>query len=115
VRGRHDWSEPGNDAKVSFFCDFELHSQSSDHPLELGDAGLVLALLVLALEEGLQAFEGDVLPAGDEFGLQLVLSGDLGLALQSGEDFEDDLGLELRREGPASAFRHGRTLLGGQY
>jgi hypothetical protein len=31
------------------------------------------------------------------------------------EDFEDDLGLELRGEKSASAFRHGRTLLGGQY
>ena len=53
--------------------------------------------------------------AGDELRLQLVLAGDLGLALQAGEDFEDDLGLELWRERPASAFRHGRTLLGGQY
>jgi hypothetical protein len=44
-----------------------------------------------------------------------VLPGDLGLALQAGEDFEDDLGLELRREGPASAFENERKLLGGQY
>jgi hypothetical protein len=76
---------------------------------------LVLTPLTLALEEALQTFEGDVLSAGDEFGLQLVLPGDFGRALQAGEDFEDDLGLELGREGPTSAFRHGRTLLGGQY
>src|SRR5262249_12117752 len=31
------------------------------------------------------------------------------------EDFEYDLGLELRRERPASAFRHERTLPGGPY
>jgi hypothetical protein len=37
------------------------------------------------------------------------------LTLQAREDFEDDLGFELRREGPASAFGHGRTILGGQY
>ena len=71
--------------------------------------------LIVALEEVLQPFQGDVLPAGDELGLQLVLAGDLGLALQAGEDFEDDLGLELRREGPASALRHRMMLLGGQY
>ena len=47
------------------------------------------------LEEGFQIFQGDVFPAGDEFGFQLVLSGDLGLTLQAGEDFEDDLGLEF--------------------
>ena len=29
--------------------------------------------------------------------------------------YEDDLGLELRAERSASAFRHGRTLLRGQY
>jgi hypothetical protein len=50
-----------------------------------------------------------------ELELQLVLPGDLVLAPQTGEDFEDDLGLELRREGPASACRLGRTLLAGQY
>ena len=76
---------------------------------------MVLIPLFPAPEEGLQAVEGDLLPAGDELGLQLVLPGDLSLALQAREHFEDDLDLELRREGPASAFRHGRTLLGGQY
>jgi hypothetical protein len=72
--------------------------------------------LILAWEEALQTFQSDVLSAGDEFGLQLVLPSDLGLAPQAGEDFKDDLGFELRqKEGPASAFRHGRQLLGGQY
>jgi hypothetical protein len=56
---------------------------------------------------------GDLLPSGDEFGLELVWSGDLGLALQAGENFEDDLGFELRREGSATALGHRRTLLGG--
>jgi hypothetical protein len=37
--------------------------------------------LIVALEEALQAFKGDVLPAGDEFGLQLVVPGGLGGAL----------------------------------
>jgi hypothetical protein len=69
--------------------------------------------LLAALEEGLQAFEGDVLPAGDELGLQLVLLGDLGLALQAGEDFEDDPGFELGGEGSASSLGHRRTLLRG--
>ena len=50
-----------------------------------------------------RAFEGDVLPAGDQLGLQLVLSGDLRLALQAGEHFENDLGFELGGEGSASA------------
>ena len=54
--------------------------------------------LFLAPEEGLQAVENGLLPAGDEFVLQLVLPGNLGLALQTGEHFEDDLGLALRRE-----------------
>src|SRR4051794_907408 len=64
------------------------------------------------MEEPFQTFQGDVLPAGHEFGLQLVLAGDLGLAPQAGEDFEDDLGLELRRERSASALGHRRRLLG---
>jgi hypothetical protein len=70
--------------------------------------------LIVAFEEDLQAFQGDVLPAGDELGFQLVLPGGLGRAPLAREDFEDDLGLEQRGERPASAFRHGRTLLGGQ-
>jgi hypothetical protein len=44
-----------------------------------------------------------------------VLPGDLGLALQPGEDFEDDLSFELGSEGSASALGHRRTLLEGQY
>jgi hypothetical protein len=76
---------------------------------------LVLVSLFPALEEGLQTFEGDVLPAGDESGLQLVMPRGLGPALQTREDFEDDLGLELRSERPVLAFRHGRMLRGGRY
>jgi hypothetical protein len=106
-------STEGSKAEA-FSCDFELHGQEPDHPLQLGDAVLVLPPLTLALEEALQPFQGDVLPAGDEFGLQLVPSGDLGLADLAREDFEDDLSFESRREGPAAAFRHGRALLGGQ-
>jgi hypothetical protein len=56
--------------------------------------------LIVALEE---ALHGDVLPAGDESWFQLVLAGGLGRALLAREDFENDLGLELRGEGPASA------------
>jgi hypothetical protein len=66
------------------------------------------------LEEALRAFEGDVLPAGDAFGFQLLMPGGLSRAPLAREDFKDDLGLELRSERPASAFRHGRTFLGGQ-
>jgi hypothetical protein len=97
------------------FCGFQLHGEASDHLLQLGDAALLLVALYLAPEEGIQALEGSLFPASDEFGLPLVLPGDLGLALQAGEDFEDDLVLELRRERPPSAFRHGRRLVGGQY
>jgi hypothetical protein len=43
-----------------------------------------------------------------------VLAGRSCLALQAGEDFEIDLGLELRGEGPESALWHGETLPGGQ-
>jgi hypothetical protein len=68
--------------------------------------------LTLALKEGLQIFDCDVLPAGDELGLQRVLPGDLSLARQAGEHFEDDPGLDLRREGPASALGHRWALLG---
>jgi hypothetical protein len=68
-----------------------------------------------AREEGLLAFEGDLLTADDELGLQLVLTGDLGLALRAGEDFKNDFGLELRREGSASGLGHRRTLLGGPH
>ena len=56
--------------------------------------------LIVALEEALQ---GDVLPAGDESWFQLVLAGGLGRAPLAREDFEKDLGLELRGVGPASA------------
>jgi hypothetical protein len=90
-----------------FFCDFQLHGQAADHPPQVGDAVLVAAPLIIALEEALQAFERDALPAGDEFGLQLVLPGGLGRAALAREDFKDDLGLELRRERPAAAFRMG--------
>jgi hypothetical protein len=69
--------------------------------------------LIVAFEKDLQAFQGDVLPAGDELGFPLVLLGGLGRAFLAREDFEDDLGLEQRGDRPASAFRHGRTLLGG--
>jgi hypothetical protein len=75
---------------------------------------LTTAPLIVAFEEDLQAFQGDVLPAGDELGFQLVLPGGFRRTPLAREDFEDDLGLEQRGESPASAFRHGRTLLGGQ-
>ena len=58
-----------------------------------------------------QTFEGDVLPAGDETGLQLVLACDLGLAPQSGGDFEGDLGFDLGVEGSGSAPWQRRPLL----
>jgi hypothetical protein len=63
--------------------------------------------LILALIEALRAVQDDVLPAGDGLALQPVSPGDLGRAPRAREDFEDELGLELRREGPASAFRQG--------
>src|SRR5262249_49173616 len=94
-----------------FFCDFHLHHQAPHHPLQLGDPILVLAPLAVSLEEVFQAFEGDLLPAGDEPGLQRVLAGDLGLTLPGREDFGDGLGLGLGREGSASALGHRRTLL----
>jgi hypothetical protein len=97
-----------------FFCDFQLHRQASDHPLGLGDAVLVAALLIVAFEEALQAFKSDVLPAGDEFGFQLVLPGGCGRAPLAREAFEDDLGLELGGERPATALWHGSALPGGQ-
>jgi hypothetical protein len=75
-------------------------------PFQLGDTVLVLSPLTLALEEALHIFEGDVLRAGDESGLQLVLPGDFGRALQAGEDFDDDLGLDLEREGPSATIGH---------
>ncbi len=92
--------------------DAQLHGQASDHSLQLGDPILFLIPLFPGLEEGLQPLDGDVHPAGDEFGLQLVVASDLGLALQAGEHFEDDPGIELRRARSATAFRHRRTLLG---
>jgi hypothetical protein len=46
-----------------------------------------------------------------EFRFQLVLPGGISRAPLAREDFEDDLGLELRCE----RHWHGRTLLGGQY
>src|SRR5690349_20457616 len=81
------------------------------HP---GRGPLVLVLIQSfpGVEKGLQPFEGDILPAGDEFGLELVLAGDLGLPLQAGDDFEDDLRLEPRRAGSATALRHRSTLPG---
>jgi hypothetical protein len=102
-------------ARPRLFCDFELHGRASDHSLQFGDAVLVLAPLTLALEEAFQTFEGGVLPASDEFGLELVLPGDFGLATPAREDFENDLGFELGGEGSASALGHRRALLGDQY
>ena len=43
------WPDPVF-ASLGFLCDFELHGQAADHPLQLGDAVLVLAPLILALE-----------------------------------------------------------------
>jgi hypothetical protein len=97
------------------FCDFQLHGQASDDPLQPSVAVLVLISSFPALEKGLQPVEGDVLPASDEFGLQYVLPSGLGGPPLREEDFEDDLSLELGREAPESALQHGRTLLGGQY
>ena len=91
------------------------HGQASDHSLQFGDAVLVLAPLTLALEEAFQTFEGGVLPAGDEFGLELVLPGDFGLATPAREDFEDDLGFELGGEGSGACAWASEALLGDQY
>src|SRR5262249_2293484 len=52
------------------------------------------------------------LPAYVEFGVEVMLPGDLGRAPQAGEHFEDDLSFELGGEGPASTLGHRRALLG---
>jgi hypothetical protein len=44
-------------------------------------------------------------------GFQLLLPGGLGRAFLTRVEFEDDLGLKLRGESPALAFRHGKRLL----
>jgi hypothetical protein len=100
-------------ARSRLFCHFQFHGEGPDHPLQLSDA--VLASLLLAPEEDLQSFEGDVLPASDELGLQLVLPGYLGLALQAGNHFENNLGFELGGEGSASTLGHRERYRDGQY
>src|SRR5262245_4221781 len=95
-------------ARSRLFLRFPAPSSTVRPSDQLGDAVVVTAPLIVAFEEALQAFQSDVFPAGDEFGLQLVLPGGLGCASLAREDFADDLGLELRRERPTSAFRHGR-------
>jgi hypothetical protein len=83
VSGRPPVSPQGRGEQGrDFFCDLQFHGQAPNHSLELADAVLVLAPSILALEEVFQTFEGDFLPAGGEFGLRLVLSGDLGLAFR---------------------------------
>jgi hypothetical protein len=63
----------------------------SDHLPRIDDSIEFLRADGADLQRGLLecqvALQGDLRPAGDELGLQLVLTGDLGLALQAGEDF----------------------------
>jgi hypothetical protein len=77
-------------------CDFQYYWQAADLSLQFGDS--FLARLFSALEECIQTIVGDLFPEGDELWLQLVQPGDLGWARRTGEDFENDLGLEVGAE-----------------
>jgi hypothetical protein len=65
--------------------DFALHGQASDHPRRPDDAVLVLVPLAPPLNEPFSTSDGAALPDGDEFGLRVMMPGNLGLATQAGD------------------------------
>src|SRR5512135_287207 len=56
----------------------------------------------VALEEGVSSLQEGRLPGGQEVGAEGVPAARLGRRLDSGQDLQDDLGLELGRESAAS-------------
>src|SRR5512143_2634741 len=56
----------------------------------------------VALEEGVSPLQEGRLPGGQEVGAEGVPPARLGRRLDSGQDLQDDLGLELGRESAAS-------------
>jgi len=72
--------------------------------LQFGDAGLILVMLLVALEEGVEPLQDGGLPGGQQVGAEGMPTADLGWGLGAGQDLQDDLGLELGRE--AAAFLH---------
>src|SRR5437762_2328357 len=69
-------------------------------------AAVLLAALVLGLEDQGQAFEEGLLPRGEQVGAELVGASQFSVGPLPAEEFEDHLGLELRREGASCASRH---------
>jgi hypothetical protein len=77
---------------------------------ELGNAGLLGALLTVFLEETVKLFEDRGLPAGQQLGTELTLSADLRLIGDAGQKIEHGLCLELRRKRTSGAW-HGTVSL----
>jgi hypothetical protein len=75
----------------------------------------VFSSLTLAVKEALRTFEGDVLPASHTFGPQLGMPGDFERAIHAGEDFEDDMSLELWDEISSATLGHRSALPESEY
>src|SRR5262249_42882235 len=79
---------------------------------QLGDARVLRAALLLPLEEGGQAAQGGILPSGEQGRTEEVLTAELRRGALSREQFQDDLGLERRREVPSGSTWHQLLLQG---
>src|SRR5262249_21186280 len=80
--------------------------------LQLGDPRLLVVPLGVALEEGGQALEDSVLPVSEQGRAEQVFAAQLRGRALSGEQLQDDLGLEPGREAPSRTAWHKLLLQG---
>src|SRR5262249_43236732 len=80
--------------------------------LQLGDPRLLVVPLGVALEEGGQALEDSVLPVSEQGRAEQVFAAQLRGRALSGEQLQDDLGLEPGREVPSRTAWHKLLLQG---
>ena len=92
------------DTALYVFCRFQLHRQAPNHPLQLGDALLLIASARFGAKDFGRPLQELLFPAGEDRRSQLVLPANLGRGLDTGEFFDHDTGFELWIEG--SSFCH---------
>jgi hypothetical protein len=74
---------------------------------EFGDADEVGVVGTFGLKDGVEAVEDGGLPGGQQVGLEVVFAAEFGLAGLAAQELQNDLGLELSREG-STGTRHDR-------
>ena len=89
------------EASAVFFCHLQIHRQSPDHPLQVGDPFLLITPTPIGGKELRRPLQELLFSSRQDLGPQPILPADLGLVLDASEFLQNHPGLELWRELPS--------------